>query len=1335
MQHFVINSPCIQSSAHFVNYYKKGSVYADEITEWLLEFKDGNSKSIKFWSDVVLEDIQNRFSVDYIVTALGHDDTKLKISSPLAQLSQSLAERLGCSLSTESLIKSSIHASLKFLNKAERQRELEGKYKFNPNGYQPGSSFLIIDDITTTGTTATAIASSIKAAIPDSEIHFYAIAKTTDPYYGGQPKNDSALYHSLKIKHDSVPVEFNDSKIFSGGKRSDKIHSFALKVALTAYAKGQMIEIYNPSSEPQDRNTASGLKMLLGMDKKYDCYLQNSGRDREGEQRVEIIFGTDTDNKNNADLVTKLTQKTIVISGVNKQSEFLVISVRAVPWAVGTRSSSRSIQTEIEFKSGFTYNQGSIPTELAAEVATLPQNIAKSEILDRRLEAWHKYLDIVESTAKGNQFAVKYEGYRQGESLKFITFIVNDAQVDWILLAQSKQERVDICNFHLPQDEGEIIFKHFGTIDKVTKQRQSLKIRLSEEYLEAASDGQLTILPKGIINCSRTGDIVNAQRQKEGLKKLKYGTTENSKLEDFLFDAEEARLPLRGSKITIDEHNMLLKGFRKNKSQVAAVEGALSAPDLYLIQGPPGTGKTTVIAEICYQVAIRGGKTLIASQTNLAVDNALNKLVHDPKIRPFRKGNFSTVEQEGIPFTEDKVVETWLKNTALACSDALDEKVKRLNHLQMLEASLPDHLERLSKLDELVRTWNSQKESASKAESLYLQHTEIHTYVKKDCGEFCNQMLSGTLKTHHFEKIFDGVKYLEISLDKYLQGMKSINQLKIKTSELKSLNRTFKSARQEIEEEYKSLGKKRSNQLLDQENEITSDRGLPDDIHVEKNLKIIRRAKPGLLRRLFGMTKRYEKLLVSEILALKGDETVCTHTLGSLDQQMKTMIDNTINVIRHFEKQRELIEQRYDALVSSSKTAWDESIHLLEEAERAIGDTQIKIDEFHDTLPSEYLEKLPIDVMGDKHIFEAYLGLWKYEKAELEAYVSLSREWIKSIIDIDNAKKQSLKDLYIKNANVFGITCALAGDKRFQTDYPTFDVVIVDEVSKATPPELLLPALRGKKLILIGDHKQLPPMINDSTLKEYAESEGLDTGHFKSMIFKELFEAAAPEIKQTLNVQYRMHDSIMDTINQFYDGKLICGIEDPDEERKHYSQNKFIRADNHVVWFDIPLRPDFYETNHHPGFSNAAEIQVITNILKNLNTGFRDFRGDPEDKKEVGVISFYAKQVYELKRIVEKERAELDALDVRVGTVDRFQGMEKPIIIASFVRNNPSNKIGFAIEPERINVAMSRARELLIVVGCAQLFTKASGEASVAYSNILTKIDNHGGYRDVSELL
>jgi RecA/RadA recombinase len=101
-----------------------------------------------------------------------------------------------------------------------------------------------------------------------------------------------------------------------------------------------------------------------------------------------------------------------------------------------------------------------------------------------------------------------------------------------------------------------------------------------------------------------------------------------------------------------------------NDNQRATVEGALTAPDMYLIWGPPGTGKTTVIAELCYQFARRGERVLIASQANLAVDNALSKLVHHPNIVALRIGNEGRIEEEGQPFTEKQVVSTWFERTA-----------------------------------------------------------------------------------------------------------------------------------------------------------------------------------------------------------------------------------------------------------------------------------------------------------------------------------------------------------------------------------------------------------------------------------------------------------------------------------------------------------------------------------------------------------------------------------------------------------------------------------------------------------------------------------------------
>ena len=153
-------------------------------------------------------------------------------------------------------------------------------------------------------------------------------------------------------------------------------------------------------------------------------------------------------------------------------------------------------------------------------------------------------------------------------------------------------------------------------------------------------------------------------------------------MSEFLFDSSQARQPEK--LIKLDRENLLNRN--ANEDQLAAVETVLSARDLILIQGPPGTGKTTVIAEICYQIARQGGKTLIASQANLAVDNALSRLVHNPAIRALRKGKAHKVQEEGQPFLEENAIGTWLQNTATDCEEKLSQRLTNVKSLRQLVA-------------------------------------------------------------------------------------------------------------------------------------------------------------------------------------------------------------------------------------------------------------------------------------------------------------------------------------------------------------------------------------------------------------------------------------------------------------------------------------------------------------------------------------------------------------------------------------------------------------------------------------------------------------------------
>ncbi|MBT9100264.1 hypothetical protein KFZ76_21425 [Methylovulum psychrotolerans] len=162
----------------------------------------------------------------------------------------------------------------------------------------------------------------------------------------------------------------------------------------------------------------------------------------------------------------------------------------------------------------------------------------------------------------------------------------------------------------------------------------------------------------------------------------------------------------------------------------------------------------------------------------------------------------------------------------------------------------------------------------------------------------------------------------------------------------------------------------------------------------------------------------------------------------------------------------------------------------------------------------------------------------------------------------------------------------------------SFDVAIIDEVSKATPLELLLPVMRARTTVLVGDHRQLPPLFQEGvdaqTFSDAAEEdsdnenrslltkENLD--RFEKLVtaslFKEHFENADESIRARLKTQFRMHPQIMQLVNYFYEGQLDCGLKNPDQDRAHHFilNDKFkkpiLTSEDHVLWIDTTRKLD-----------------------------------------------------------------------------------------------------------------------------------------------------------------
>lgn len=353
-------------------------------------------------------------------------------------------------------------------------------------------------------------------------------------------------------------------------------------------------------------------------------------------------------------------------------------------------------------------------------------------------------------------------------------------------------------------------------------------------------------------------------------------------------------------------------------------------------------------------------------------------------------------------------------------------------------------------------------------------------------------------------------------------------------------------------------------------------------------------------------------------------------------------------------------------------------------------------------------------------------------------YSSAVSSWKNELEAKDKHSRTEFSRLYRSNVNLVAATCSICGSRDFMESYSDmfggnersdmfFDVVIMDEASKATPLEMAVPLVLGKKIIVIGDHKQLPPMMDENTIDSALEKIGKKNIAEKlqkaESQFKRLFEAAAKvrkTIVATLDTQYRMHEQIMNTIKQFYQeelaatGGLKCGISEtmdiPDLANKGsrwhgITLNPIINPSTHAVWIDVHTP----ETYLSPGYKNEGELKAIDLVLKALQQadGYSEFINAQQklEDKEIGIITFYSAQSREIKK-------KYKGKNYRMDVVDRFQGMERNIIIVSTVRSNPKNNIGFAKEIERINVAFSRARRLLIVVGNKRQFESNSNYAA-----------------------
>jgi serine/threonine protein kinase len=329
------------------------------------------------------------------------------------------------------------------------------------------------------------------------------------------------------------------------------------------------------------------------------------------------------------------------------------------------------------------------------------------------------------------------------------------------------------------------------------------------------------------------------------------------------------------------------------------------------------------------------------------------------------------------------------------------------------------------------------------------------------------------------------------------------------------------------------------------------------------------------------------------------------------------------------------------------------------------------------------LAALPESELGDwMALLEQNDERWRDLRREIEVQVA----WIDLL-----GQLKRFEEIVLRTASVVGGTCVgLGSSEAFQNI--RFDLCIIDEASKATASEALIPMVRSERILLVGDPKQLPP-FNDGPI----EVEGYGPEEMKETLLDYLIPRLPASCVYELTHQHRMCKSIGDLISTVFYAKSLVN-ERPDEDRPDWLR---MRHPKPVLWIDTTGSP---QKKQGHTFVNVGEQNVVIRTLEALQRAAHRTGATAS----VAIIAGYAAQAHALDARI--QRSSFDSLSIEVATVDSFQGKETDICIFSVTLCNTTDFLGFLRSMKRLNVALSRPKDLLVIVGDQQFCYGVPGD-------------------------
>lgn len=918
---------------------------------------------------------------------------------------------------------------------------------------------------------------------------------------------------------------------------------------------------------------------------------------------------------------------------------------------------------------------------------------------------------------------------------------------------------------------------------EIRKKKEKLTKRHFYIYFKAEEIGQPDahrtdiLSEKRFLTFDNRAEKKKIERQEKAIYSFYHGYVKNPFLSSYFF------VPETLGQSEHDPAEIEWFGSRLNDSQKEAVRRALASNSVFLLQGPPGTGKTEVISEITAQCVKQGKKVLVSSETHKAIDNVFERLPKIPEIRPLRL--VPSLSNKETEYSPEKLVD----NLYLSISSTLQKRIRQYenftemkDHFNEKMSELRFRHSQLLELETKCRSVQTEKASLQREMLEYDQQAEIKRAARRPLEEEKEQyeiLLSCMDKGDFNEEIekSDILRETGQSLYKMAVSCSIFTEVTYeKVSMIYSLDPDA------VREEFKKLENGGAAMKLEQEKAV-----------IRAKVNALR--DPDTLDILEGKEEEFEQLK-KQLLALKNitpEEN--SSDLSELSITRLVRADKLADSVSREQTLQELtnVQSRMKDFVISRKKSVNELLgtvtEKLAEIDNAISKVKIeknnaliKIEELNeDASYSDFrrkqqeLRKAIADFFTDFEIYDEYLAddfayaldiigrRWKELEKNQDTLEAENRSRIpmyRSICDylkdeeiLEEDRVSYTKKLF-DNANVFGMTCTSReyyseASMRALREYKLgninirnvgIDVVIIDEVSKSSFLDLLIPVLYGKTVILVGDHRQLPPLYDLKHMRQ-SDFENLDreiidyslNKHYQKLyetcFFKELFERVPDAYKIMLDKQYRCHSDIMDVFNHFYSVNgtgLTVGTSNQNDLKQHGLLIRsrgmtLIEPNNHIYFINCTANESRLDSESS-SIVNIQESEVVCELLKLIDeqygvmlaSGELKRNGRKDERKSVGVICTYRDQAQHIKKGLKgvKFRNFSDKREERlvINTVDDFQGDERDIIIVSMVRNPKGDRYNtdFIDQFERINVALSRARCMLVIVGSQDFLSRSS---------------------------